>query len=158
MENTFIEKRKITNIFQMYRDRDSSFKETIGKLTEYKHTENMFSEMRIKRYRKPNIANYIFAKSVYYNRFNKYPTILKFANRGYLYDKVQFIDKYYGLEHMPYLKSVFSVYGESLMNYNIKEQIAHLNEDIHFTRKGFMQPYMDFNTVPVDSRRFPYVV
>ena len=156
MKNTFIEKRKITNIFQMYSK--LTFKETIGKLTEYKHTENMFGEMRIKRYRKPNITDYIFTKSVYYNRFTKYPTILKFANRGYLYDEVRFIDKYFGLENIPYLKSGFKIYDASLINYTRKGEIARLNEDIHFTKKGFMKPYIDFYSVPVDSRRFPYVV
>jgi len=156
MENTFIEKRKITNIFQMYSK--LTFKETIGKLTPYKHTENMFGEMRIKRNKKPNIANYIFAKPVYYNRLTRYPTILKFVNHGYLYDKIQFIDRHAGPENIPYLKSGFKIYGASLINYNKKEEIADLNEDIHFTKKGFMKPYMDCYSVPVDSERFPYVV
>ncbi len=155
MKNIFIETRKVTNIFQMYSK--LTFKETIGKLTRYKHAENMFGEMRIKRNKKSNITDYIFTKPVYYNRYNKYPTILKFVNRGYLYDKVQFIDKLYGQENMPYLKSGFKIYGASLINYSKKEEIVDLNEDIHFTKKGFMKPYRDCYSVPVDSVRFPYV-
>ena len=52
MKNIFIETRKVTNIFQMYSK--LTFKETIGKLTRYKHAENMFGEMRIKR-NKPSL-------------------------------------------------------------------------------------------------------
>jgi hypothetical protein len=139
MKNTFIETRKATNIFQMYSK--LTFKETIGKLTRYKHAENMFGGMRIKRNKKPNTTNYIFTKLVYYNRLTKYPTIAKFINRGYLYDKIRFIDRHTGPDNMPYLKSGFRIHDTSLINYSRKEQNMHLNEDIYFTKKGFMKPY-----------------